>query len=135
MIICIDSSVYISSLGDEDIYSDFSRKFFHSLTSEQIIIPALVVAEVINILNKQKTGNLKKVYDSLLSFRLISFDHLLLKYLWENFPKKVELKSSDLVIAITAQMTKATLITWDGKLLSSASSICPVTTPRDYIKF
>lgn len=132
MIICIDSSVFISSLGDEDIYSDISRKFFKKLTSERIIIPTLVVAEVINILNKQKVGDLKKVYDSLLSFRLVSFDQLLLGYLLENLPKKSKLKSSDLVIAVTAGMEKAILVTWDKQLLSFASSICPVSTPRDY---
>lgn len=132
MILCIDSSVFISSLGDEDVYSDLSRKFFQKLTSEQIIIPTLVVVEVINILYKQRVGNLKKVYDSLLSFRLVNFDNIFLKYLWDNYPKNADLKGSDLVIAITARMEKAILITWDRKLLSLASSIYPVVTPRDY---
>ncbi len=132
MSICIDSSVFISALGDKDIYSDISRKFFQKLENEEIIISALVVAEVINILRKQKTVNVEEVYNSLISFRLIDINQKLLKELLEVSTQSPSLKTSDLIVALTAKMEKAMLITWDKKLLSSASSICLVKTPNNY---
>lgn len=132
MSICIDSSVFISSLGEKDIYSLPSRKFFQRLGNEEIILPVLVVAEVLNILGKQKAANLKEIYESLISFRLIDLNHKLLKELLKIISKNTSLKTSDLIVALTAKIEKAVLITWDKKLLSSASSICSVKTPNEY---
>lgn len=130
--IVIDSCVYISQFG-KDKFSPQSRLFFQKLsqTDTKIIIPALVWAETIVVLRQNGAKNLEKISQifSQLKFSAINKDTIeelttLLKTGTSN------LKTSDLVIALTTRINEATLVTWDDQLLNN--NICQAASPVQY---
>ena len=97
----------------------------------EVIMPSLVAAEIVSVLAKQKTGNLSAVTQYLFDFGIVSLDESILREMLKISLKSVlALKTSDLVIAVTARITDATLITWDKKLLKYAPEICRVQSPK-----
>jgi|SRR3989344_1741267 len=133
MKLVVDSSVFISALGIKDIYSRSSRKFFARISKHQIGLPALVVAEILVAMKKQKGKNLADIYENLTSFEIIILDREFLDRFTALIPDSLNLKTSDLIIAMATKLYKATLITWDKKLLSFAASICPVIKPGEFV--
>lgn len=133
MKLVVDSSVFISALGIRDIYSVSSRNFFGKISTHQIYLPALVVAEILVAIKKQKGKNLVGIYEQLASFEIINLDREYLDRFAGLIPASPSLKTSDLIIAIASKLYKATLITWDKKLLSFADSICPILRPDEFV--
>lgn len=133
MKLIVDSSVFISSLGANDIYSRPSREFFARISEHQISLPTLVVAEILVGIKKQNAKNMSEIYRHLTSFQFISLDQDFLGRFFSLLPKELHLKTSDLVIAVTTKLYEATLITWDKKLLLFAASICPVKRPDIFL--
>lgn len=131
--IVIDSSVFLSALGAEDQFSLSSKKFFQAIPPETIIIlPALVIAETI--------VNLKKISSAQPEF-LKYFEGMKIVDLNLEFLKKLAdtkgtsfFKTSDFIIALTAKLYKATLITWDKKHLLPENDICKAVTPLEFME-
>lgn len=131
--ISIDASVFISAIGVKDIFSPDSRSFFTCLSPRQpVILPILVVAETVVTLSRQKADSGNKAFTYLERFDIVHLDMPYLKKIISSSSGK-KLKTSDFIIAATAKLYKATLITWDKQLLSSANTICKAITPKQFV--
>ena len=64
MKLVIDSSVFITHLGQNDEFSSDSKLFFTTIfeQKEKIIIPTLIIAETLTILRQQNHPSLKPIY-------------------------------------------------------------------------
>ena len=95
------------------------------------MIPSLVVVEVAVNLKKHGWDNLRPIKEVFSNFTVLSLDgksaYSLLD-LWEAN----SLKASDFVVAATAKLNKAVLVTWDKRLLEN--KICEVMTPAQWLK-
>lgn len=130
----IDASVLISTLGKPDVFTKKSEEFFRSVaTHNYFILPSIAVAEVITNLQKQKMKNINKKIDYIFGLTVIALDTEFLKE-FTILSKNPKLKTSDLVISITAKLYDATLITWDKQLLSRSNTICKTQSPKEYIE-
>jgi len=137
MKLAIDSSVFISHLGQNDEFSSDSKLFFTTIfeQKEKIIIPTLIIAETLTILRQQNHPSLKPIYKTFNDFNIIDLDSKFLeKFVNLLLKQHTNMKTSDLAIAATAKFNESTLITWDRKILTSAKSICPILTPKQYIE-
>jgi predicted nucleic acid-binding protein len=131
--IVIDSCVYISHFG-KDKFTPQSKAFFRKIshTNTQIILPALVAAEVLVVLSQNGAVNLEKITQifSQMKFSPINKETIDdLSSLLKN--NKTLLKTSDLIIALTAKLNGATLITWDSQLLKN--NICQTNQPNLFL--
>lgn len=135
MKLVIDSSVFISHMGTNDEFTPTSQLFFKILfeNKEKVVIPTLVIAETLTVLKQQQHPNLQIIFKNFQDFDAIPLDMGLLEKLRGILLKStVTLKASDLVIALTAKVADAVLISWDKRMLTE-TSICPVLTPKQYI--
>ncbi len=130
----IDSSIYVSSLDEVDPKYSQSSAVVGFVQQHVVITPTLVVAEVINVIAKIHPSITKTVYRNLLQNEIVNLDDSFLKSYVRRFPLPIALKTSDLIIAITAATTKSTLLTWDKRLLTIAGSICTVVNPSTLLK-
>lgn len=130
----VDSSLYVSSLDEMDSNYSLSSAVVSLVQQHVIITPTLVVAEVINVIAKIHPSIVKTVYRNLLQNEIVNLDDSFLKSYVRRFPLPIAIKTSDLIIAITAATTKSTLLTWDKQLLTFAGSICSVVNPRTLLK-
>ena len=130
----VDSSLYVSSLDEMDSNYTQSSAVVSLVQQHIIITPTLVVAEVINVIARIHPRITQTVYRNLLQNEIVNLDDFFLKSYVRRFPLPIALKTSDLVIAVTAATTKSTLLTWDKQLLSSAGSICTVVSPSTLLK-
>lgn len=130
----IDSTVFVSTLGKPDDFSLNSKKFFTSIEKISVltlIIPSLVVAETANVLQKQNIS-LSNLLAYFSGFEIVTLDEEFLRQFISSI-KNSTLKTSDAIIAITAKIKHAQLITWDSKLLSETNTLCSTSTPTQYL--
>lgn len=131
--IVVDSSVFVSIFGKRDSFSVVSEKFLQQIKPEFIIIlPTLVVAETIVTVGKYNAEIIRTTNEILSQFNLVSLDENFLK--WILGVTSFTLKTSDFIIALTAKVSKATLVTWDKQQLSSKNTLCQAITPADYLQ-
>ncbi len=128
----IDSSVFISAVGEKNVNSYPSQQFFGLLKRDIAIIPILVVIETITILGKQGNKQIEEILDYLLSMKTVNIDPEFLAKTKQWLIGRTSLKTSDLLIAVTAKLHSCTLITWDKQLLKNAHKICPTLTPTQF---
>lgn len=90
-----------------------------------------MAAEVVVVLRQNGAINLEKIVQifSQMKFSEINRETIkdLIGFLKTN---RSYLKTADLIIALTAKLNKATLITWDKQLLKN--NFCKTTTPKEY---
>lgn len=130
----IDTNVFVSALGRPDKFTKESQQFFKSLNGNtQLILPALVVWETVAAIFKQNILTLRVVTKYFELLDIIPLDMQYLNLAISQLPKNTVLKSSDLIVALTAKMKHATLITWDNQLLGNADEFCTVLTPKQYL--
>lgn len=129
----IDSNVFVSTLGKPDNFTCESQKFFKNLNSDiEIILPSLVVMETKVAIFKQNPLTLKPMTKYFQGFNIVPLDAQFINSAIRSLQKDILLKSSDLIIALTAKMHQATLVTWDNNLIRYANKLCPVVTPVMY---
>ena len=122
-------------MGTNDEFTPTSQLFFKILfeNKEKVVIPTLVIAETLTVLKQQQHLNLQIIFKNFQDFDAIPLDMGLLEKLRGILLKStVTLKASDLVIALTAKVADAVLISWDKRMLTE-TSICPILTPKQYI--
>lgn len=130
--VSIDASVLISSIGIKDVFTPDSRKLFTQLTSKQrVVISIVAAAETMVVLSRQKATSGAKTLDYLKQFQIVPLDMSSLKEFSKFFDRN--LKTSDFLIATTAALHRAILVTWDKQLLSPANRICKTITPAQFI--
>jgi predicted nucleic acid-binding protein len=132
--IVIDSSVFISNFG-QDKFTATAKSFIQIIIKNsnlKILLPTVIIAETLIICSRLKPSpNLQEIKQNLTLFETVDLDLDFLDHIAKFFSKeKSLLKTSDLIIALTAKLHSATLITWDKQLLSQ--TICPVTTPENF---
>ncbi|HEX7017503.1 MAG TPA: type II toxin-antitoxin system VapC family toxin [Patescibacteria group bacterium] len=131
----IDSSVFVSALGQPDTFSEASQQLFFHLEKNPgiILVPTLVTLEVLVNLHKQEYP-IQEASDILQCFQSLPLNEEL-TYAVATFltKSKTSLKASDFSIALLAHLNEATLITWDKRLLAEGTSICPVSTPTEWL--
>ena len=127
----LDSSVYISGLNTKDSFHKLTKKFAIRLKNKEvdIIVPVLVVLEVANIL-QQPAEDVFYIFEDGL---LINLDLSLIKEIIPLF-KKIKLKTSDAVIAATAKIYEAGIISWDKKLVKESKKLVNAHTPEEYLQ-
>ena len=131
--IVIDSSVFISALGNPDIFTKESKSFFIQIAKQNIpvILPTIVVAETLVKIYRYKR-RIKKISESFFDMELVSLDLDFLKQL-SSLIKEPKLKTSDLIIAVCAKLASAVLISWDKRHLSKENYLCETLTPKEYL--
>lgn len=130
--IVIDSCVFISHFG-KDEFTDQSKSFFKKIsqTNTQIILPALVAAEVLVVLRQNGATNLEKITQIFSQMEFSEINRETIKDLSALLEiNRPNLKTSDLIIVLTAKLNKATLVTWDKQLLGN--SFYKTITPKEY---
>jgi predicted nucleic acid-binding protein len=140
MLILIDSSVYLSSLIKEEKHHLSSVNFFAALKNKggfEIIIPQIILYEVLNKVVQLSPGvNLSSIYKSFTKgkeMNLFYFDSEFNEFYFDNLNNFI-LKTSDLLIALTALYHQCPLISWDQKLLKKSAKQLDVYTPQQYLK-
>lgn len=133
MNLMIDSSVFVSSIGIDDIYTPKSRELFKKISSVEILVPTLVIAETLRTLYKQGNAKIGSISKFLFFLKSVDINQPLLQNIVQYLPKSALLKTSDWLIAATAKINNAVLITWDNKLLKYAGIICEVSSPEQFI--
>ena len=133
-VLSIDTPVFVSAFGSPDEFTNASRNFFSLLsTTHQILLSTVILAEVVVVLYRQNPYSSHKAFTYLQQFTAIVVDQDLLIQCM-NYLSHNTLKASDFLIATTAALHHATLITWDKQLLSSANAICKTITPKQFIE-
>lgn len=127
----VDSSVFISNLEAAEKNTAQSRKFFANLRTVELIIPALVVAEVVVNLRKHGWSDLQQIKRIFSNFIVLGLDEKNVYELLTSWEKNT-LKTSDFIIAATTKLNNSLLITWDEKLL--ANKICQTMSPTQFLK-
>lgn len=136
MNLTIDSSVFLSSLLETDVFRKESRAFFDILISSHnatITEPITVLFEVANILTRVGEKNISPILDSFLQFHLLPLDEAIIREM-VFISSKVQLKTADTIVVWAAYVSESTLITWDKALLREARHLVPAFTPPDCIK-
>jgi predicted nucleic acid-binding protein len=141
--VVIDASVFISSVSkDEHFYKD-SVALIKKVAAEeiQVVIPILTIFEILQSLYR-KTQDMKKVdrvYQQLIdlnvskSLTIIRLEADFLAY-FVTHHHKFPLKTSDAVIALTAEREHCPLISWDKQMLKAASKNVETYTPTEFLK-
>ena len=124
----LDSSIYISNLNESDQFHlktrDFIQKLEKQLEEIEIIVPILIILEVANVLKKTPEEILTFFADS----KIIEFNLDLVQKIIPFF-KSINLKTSDAVVAGTAKIYGAELVSWDMKLIKEAKKLVKAYTP------
>ena len=136
----IDSSVYLSSFFENEPDHIISKQFIREIheSSKDIYLPALVPAEVFNVLMRSKKfkphflQEVVKQFVNQPNLKIIPIDEKLLTSLYQT-PKNILLKTSDLIITFVALVTHSTLVTWDKTMQKQASKYVTVHTPKYFI--
>lgn len=138
MRLLVDSSVFLSALLETDVHYADSKEFFGYLKEREVeislVIPATVILEITNVLVKlghpAEAGYLPRRFPTL---ETIAIDD---EFAARAVPvlERVRLKTADAIIAIAAFLEKATLISWDKKLLAEAGKIVPSATPAGHLE-
>ena len=132
--IVIDSSVFLSAFWSKDVFTEASETFFRRIpTDALVILPSLVIAEVLVNVAKQNPLGIKEALAYLSHFRVVDLTLPFLHAIIGGMINVQALKTSDFIIAATAKLHQATLITWDKRLLAADGLLCPIMKPSDYI--
>jgi len=136
MKLLIDSSVYIAFFKNDDAFHKESVAFIEKLSEDRnvsIVLPILVFLEVANVLYK-KLGSFdeKKLLNSFSKYEKVDLNFESTADFMLLF-KKIDLKTSDAVVASLAKMENAILVTWDEKLIKEAKKLANAQTPASLL--
>lgn len=141
--VVIDASVFISSISKDEHFYEDSVALIKKVALEgiQVIVPILTIFEILQSLYR-KTHDLKKVdrvYQQLIdlnvskSLTIIRLEADFLAF-FVTHHHKFPLKTSDAVVALTANRERCPLISWDKQMLKVASENVETFTPKEYLK-
>ena len=129
----LDSSVVISCFGQGDEYSEMSRRFFKEVASKlEALLPTIVFVEVAVNLYLQKVPNVRRALGVISGFKQIALDSTFAWNCAKFAPSNRILRTSDFIIAVSARVNEAVLITWDKRLLDNG--VCEAVTPSEFLK-
>lgn len=132
--IVIDSCVFVSNFSN-DSTTDRSKLFFQQIsdTDVSIILSALTEVETLIVLRQNGKKDFTQIIEIFSQMKFQAIDKKIISELIAFLKKNTaKLKASDFLIAITAKLNNAILITWDQQLLKN--SVCETLTPSQYIE-
>lgn len=137
----IDSSVYIARYNKNDVFHETTKIFFRKaslkLRHAKFFMPILVLFEVTNYFSRNKDSKIKTNYEifekEAIKDLQNSIDILDSEFLFafRRFVTKINLKTADAIIACSAAIHNATLVSWDKKLLKAVKSSVSTATPAE----
>lgn len=132
----IDSSVFLSSLLNDDSHRNESVFFLSFLRNQQppVAIPWLVVAEVINVLIRHRVREPEILLRSFKKYTVVNLDDNFIRLALMSRWKQISLKTSDAMVALTSAAYRTTLVSWDEKLIAEAGKITKTATPSDFMR-
>ena len=137
-ILLIDSSVFIASLIETDRCHSASRHFFGVLERGEkqtvLVEPSTIILEIANVLTRSgRVREASLLLNYFTSVEIVPVDN---EFITHAIPllRRVNLKTADAIIAISAHLWDATLVSWDKKLLQEAKRITRAFTPEEYLK-
>lgn len=136
MKIVLDSSVLVSFLNEDDIFYVDTSKFIKQLLRNKeiiIIIPIIILLEVANVLGRKKRDFKEGYIFSIFQrYQILDIDLSFARNLLPLF-RQIYLKTSDAIIVGATIMNKATLVTWDEKLVKEAKKFANAQTPKTFL--
>jgi len=132
----LDSSVIVAFLNKRDTLFNDTERFIQGVPigKYDVVIPTIVVCEVANVLSRNATPMaVSGVMSYLEAFHWVSLDREETLSLTSHF-SKYKLKTSDAIVAGTALRYRATLISWDEKLLRESRKHFTSFTPTEFLK-
>lgn len=137
----IDSSVFISALTPAEEHAGTSQAFFRALRGGAyagVVVPTTVVLEVGNILMQK--GRLARSAPMLASvqahfeeFEIVPVDDEFVSAALLLFPR-LALRTADAIVAVTASLYDAALVSWDARLLRGARVLVSALTPAEFLR-
>lgn len=131
----IDSSVFVSALLENDPHRSDAVFFLTAIRNKQepIVIPSVVAAEVINVLIRHGVSEPEILLGSFGKYTTINLDNnFIINAL--NHWRKISLKTSDAIVALTSAIYDTVLVSWDEKLVAEAGNITKAVTPADFMR-
>lgn|GEM_PF-3638665 len=130
---CVDSSVFLAALLTSDVTNAASQEYFRRVEREsaevRVFIPATVVLEVVNVLLKvDQRSAAEEFLQQLPSLEVVAIDDRFIEEATKLLPR-LRLKTADAIVALTAALNDAMLVTWDQQLLRQSKNITAAATP------
>ncbi len=138
----IDASVFVSTFSVGERFHEESRAFLEKVVKDStlIVVPVLTIFEILQTFYRN-TNDLKlvnHVYRQLIDLNISKF--LQISSLEADFlthfsvnHQKFPLKTSDAVLALTAQRESCPLVSWDKQMLKVASKMIEAYTPSEWL--
>lgn len=142
MNVVVDSSAFVSSFVPADRNHRHSRAFFDYLQRSsleyRVILPRMVPLEVGNVLLRRgiftdEFDDYREFQDYFEQYHLLDLDKASARQLLPFFVS-LSLRTSDAIIAATAALHQAKLISWDAQLNAQASNLVEAITPKEFLK-
>ena len=111
-----------------------AKEFFKVILRKKakIFLPTIVWAETLTVLEHQKHEDLNRINLIMSELKRVNLDEEVVKQVLKTLQQqRADLKTSDLVIAVTAKQEGAKLVTWDKQLLTRGKGICEVVRPEE----
>lgn len=140
MKVLIDSNVYVSAFVKSDRFHEVSALCLEHLlvNNNAVIVSALALFEVITVLMRkhEDEGNVRMFSTSIKSMSNLTPLGLSGDMEPDLFLHgfSVLLKTSDLIMVLTAFEERAILLTWDNQMLREAKKIIRCFTPKEFLK-
>lgn len=136
----VDSSVFVSALAETEEHQEVSRRFFAHLAtrSVSVVVPTTVVLEVGNALIRKgllarSAPVLASLHARFEEFEIASVDEEFVAHALLLFPR-LSLRTADAIVAVTAGLNDAALVSWDRRLLRGARVLVSTLTPAEFLR-
>lgn len=141
--VSIDASVFLSSFALNECHSSVSREFFSVVKNKGyvVFIPVLTLFEVLHVYYKHTgdpnlTERILQKFINLNASKTLFFLNMEADFVtyFTMHHYKFSLKTSDAIVAITAQKSKCPLVTWDNQIIKACNKHIEAMTPIQFIK-
>lgn len=139
----IDASVFVSTFSEGEEFHAESRAFFEEIMGGKtdIFVPILTIFEILQTFyrNTNDTKRVDRINAYLIEMnmsqrlKVINLEADFLAY-FVTHHHEFPLKTSDAVVALTAEREHCPLISWDKQMLKAASKNVETYTPTEFLK-
>lgn len=140
MSVTIDASVFVAAARDEELHHEASLEFLERVQGDELPVysPALVLPECAAAIARP-TGNLElaeRLVELVRAFpgiELVPLTPLLAGHA-ARMAMQYRLRGADAIYAATADLFGATLVAWDGEMLTRSAGSTPAMTPIEWLE-
>lgn len=141
--IVVDASVFLSSALEREVHSKASRQFFEEIkgSGTRVVVPILTLFEVLHNFYRASKNSVatERIHDYFVNLnvtgalKILNLEASFLAHFFSSH-KDFDLKTSDVIVTLTALREKCPLISWDKQMLKMASKKVEALTPAEYLK-